>query len=74
MRAEEQELAQRYGDRFGEYAGRVSLFLPSFARPATHPSAFLWSRVIKNREHRTTLGLFFTQLFLVLKSWIETSP
>jgi len=74
MRAEEQELAQRYGDRFGEYARRVPLFLPNFSGPATSPSTFLWSRVIKNREHRTTLGLFFTQLFLVLKSWVETSP
>jgi protein-S-isoprenylcysteine O-methyltransferase Ste14 len=74
MRAEEQELAQRYGERFGEYARKVPLFFPSFTGPTTNPSTFLWSRVIKNREHRTTLGLFFTQLFLLLKSWIEASP
>ena len=74
MRAEEQELRQRYGDHFEEYSRSVPLFLPSFTGPPGKPSTFLWSRVFKNREHRTTLGLFVTQLFLVLKSWIENTP
>ena len=67
MRAEEQELLNGYGDAFVEYSKKVSLFFPRF-RPASYPvSGFLWSRVVRNREHRTIIGLILAEAVLVLK-------
>ncbi len=68
MRAEEQELLQGHGERFLEYARSVPLFLPSF-RSGTSSSGFLWSRVVRNREHRNLAGLLVAELFLVLR-WL----
>ncbi len=68
MRAEEQELLQGYGERFIEYAQRVPLFFPSFRKTELSSSSFLWSRVIRNREHRTIAGLIVVQAVLVLLS------
>ena len=64
MRAEERELLAGYGDAFLRYSRRVPLFLP---RPGFSPegsSSFLWSRVIKNREHRTLLGFLLAAAIL----------
>lgn len=67
MKAEEQELLEGYGEAFLSYAHRVPFFLPSFRNVVGGPSTFLWSRVIRNREHRTVIGLVLTEIFLVLK-------
>jgi len=67
MKREEQELLQGYGPDFVEYAGRVPLFLPRFRAVDSNTSTFLWSRVVKNREHRTLAALLLTELFLYLK-------
>ena len=67
MKAEEQELLRSYGDEFVVYSKKVSFFIPRF-RSAGYPvSGFLWSRVIRNREHRTIIGLFLAEAVLVLK-------
>ncbi len=67
MKAEEQELLRSYGDEFIEYSNKVSLFIPRF-RSAGYPSSgFLWSRVIRNREHRTVMGLLIAEAVLVLE-------
>lgn len=67
IKAEERELLQGHGETFVLYARRVPIFFPSFRNVVTGPSTFLWSRVIKNREHRTLAGLLLTEAFLILK-------
>ena len=77
MRAEEAELLQGHGPAFLEYARRVPMFFPAFGRavfeppdvarlaPKPEPSVFLWSRVVRNREHRTLAGL--VAVFVLLR-------
>jgi protein-S-isoprenylcysteine O-methyltransferase Ste14 len=67
MRAEEQELFESHGNDFVEYSQNVPLFLPRF-RPAGYPvSGFQWNRAIRNREHRTVIGLFLAEAVLILE-------
>ena len=66
MRAEEQELFQTHGDRFLAYSSRVPLFFPGLRKTGRDTSTFLWSRVIKNREHHTMAGLIIAVSLLVL--------
>ncbi len=65
MRAEEEELLLGHGEAFLAYAIRVPRFIPRFQRAGASPSVFLWSRVVKNREHRTLAGLLLTETFLI---------
>jgi len=67
MKAEEEELLQGHGEVFIEYSRQVPLFFPSFSRFGPGASNFLWSRVIRNREHRTVAGLLLAEAFLVLR-------
>ncbi len=67
MKAEEQELYQGYGQQFIDYARRVPLFVPRLVPAVSNASRFSWARVVKNREHRTFLGLLITQCFLVAR-------
>jgi len=67
MKAEELELLHSYGDAFIEYSKNVSLFIPRF-RSAGYPvKGFLWSRVTRNREHRTIIGLLLAEAVLILE-------
>jgi protein-S-isoprenylcysteine O-methyltransferase Ste14 len=66
MKAEEQELLSGYGERFVEYSQKVPMFVPAFRKGATSASAFLWSRVVRNREHRNIAGLVVAEAFLIL--------
>ncbi len=66
MKAEEQELFGGYGERFVEYSKRVPLFFPNFRKEGCNSSAFLWSRVLRNREHRTFAGLILAVIILVI--------
>jgi protein-S-isoprenylcysteine O-methyltransferase Ste14 len=68
MRAEEQELLAGYGEQFIEYSKKVPLFIPAFRKNGNPSSAFLWSRVIRNREHRTIAGLAVAEAILILQS------
>jgi protein-S-isoprenylcysteine O-methyltransferase Ste14 len=67
MKAEEQELFGGYGEQFVEYSKKVPLFFPAFRRAGSASSAFLWSRVVRNREHRTVAGLIVAEAVLVLQ-------
>ncbi len=67
MKAEEQELLQGYGEAFRSYSHRVPFFFPRFRNVLGDSSTFLWSRVIRNREHRTLAGLLLIECFLILK-------
>ena len=68
MKAEEQDLLAGYGERFVEYSNRVPLFFPAFQKTGNASSAFLWSRVIRNREHRTIAGLAVAETILILQN------
>jgi protein-S-isoprenylcysteine O-methyltransferase Ste14 len=71
MKAEEHELLLGYGEGFIEYSRAVPLFIPSFRRVRLAPSTFMWSRVIRNREHRTFAGFLATEAILILKNIIH---
>jgi protein-S-isoprenylcysteine O-methyltransferase Ste14 len=70
MRAEEQELFNGYGDKFLEYSERVPLFVPGFPKAGRDSSTFMWSRVIRNREHRTMAGLVLAVTLLIVLNFI----
>ncbi len=70
MKAEEQELFQGYGEAFLAYSRRVPLFIPALRHPARVSSGFLWSRVIRNREHRTLMGLVLAEAILLVKIFV----
>jgi hypothetical protein len=72
IRAEELELLQGHGERFQNYARAVPLFIPSWRSAGAGGSNFDWARVVRNREHRTLLGLLFAELILVAKLLVET--
>lgn len=67
MRAEEQDLLHAYGEKFLEYSARVPLFFPGIRTASYHSSRFLWSRVIKNREHRNIASLILVEAILILR-------
>jgi protein-S-isoprenylcysteine O-methyltransferase Ste14 len=67
MRAEEQELLQGHGKEFTEYSQRVPFFFPGIRRVHPASSSFQWSRVIRNREHRTLAGLLVAGGVLILR-------
>jgi protein-S-isoprenylcysteine O-methyltransferase Ste14 len=71
MKAEEQELLQGYGNEFLQYCRRVPLILPSVRFGTGPPSIFLWSRVLRNREHKTFAALVLTVTILILKGIIQ---
>lgn len=71
MRAEEQELFSGYGDKFLEYSERVPLFVPGFPKAGGDSSTFMWSRVIRNREHRTMTGLILAVALLFVLNLIR---
>jgi protein-S-isoprenylcysteine O-methyltransferase Ste14 len=71
MKAEEQELLQGYGENFMQYCRRVPLFLPTLRFVSGPPSIFLWSRVLKNREHKTFAVLVLTVTILIIKGIIQ---
>jgi protein-S-isoprenylcysteine O-methyltransferase Ste14 len=71
MRAEEQELHLGYGDQFVEYSKQVPLFFPRLRKSVQPSSTFLWSRVIRNREHQTLSGLIIAVALLVLLKFIK---
>ncbi len=69
MKAEEEELLQGHGDEFLAYARSVPRFLPTFPHGNTPGDTFLWSRVLRNREHRTLAVLILTEFLLIMKTW-----
>jgi protein-S-isoprenylcysteine O-methyltransferase Ste14 len=72
MKAEELELFSGYGERFTEYSKRVPLFFPSLHGSGASSSEFLWSRAVRNREHRTIIGLIVAEGILVLLYFLRT--
>ncbi len=71
MKAEEQELLSGYGESFVEYSNKVPMFLPALRKARFSSSRFMWSRVIRNREHHTIAGFLATEAILVLKNLLQ---
>jgi protein-S-isoprenylcysteine O-methyltransferase Ste14 len=71
MKAEEQELFNGYRDDFLEYTKRVPMFFPGFPKAGVASSTFLWSRAVRNREHRTMTGLILALALLVIMRVIQ---
>ncbi len=67
MKREEQELLHGYGEEFLDYARRVPMFFPSFRTASGRSSSFLWSRVVRNREHRTLMGFALVVIILIVQ-------
>ena len=67
MKAEADHMLGRYGQEFVCYSKSVPAFFPAFKKAGTGASAFLWSRVIQNREHRNVVGLIGAEAILVFK-------
>ncbi|MBN2338555.1 MAG: isoprenylcysteine carboxylmethyltransferase family protein [Acidobacteria bacterium] len=71
MRAEEGDLQRTHGERFLRYADRVPLFFPRWSGARGDGSTFLWSRVVRNREHRNSASLLVVLAILVGRLWLE---
>jgi protein-S-isoprenylcysteine O-methyltransferase Ste14 len=78
MRNEEQELRERYGSAFKEYAARVPLFCPrpfgsqSETRALDGSSAreFSWAQYRRNREYQALIGTIAALGFVWLRMWV----
>jgi protein-S-isoprenylcysteine O-methyltransferase Ste14 len=68
MKAEEQELFAGFGQEYRDYCGEAPFFFPRVWASGRASSTFLWSRVIRNGEHRTLLGLLLIGAFLFWRS------
>ena len=58
IRNEEDDLRERFGEPFDEYAARVPLFFPSFSAKAAPEkgSRFSWAQYARNREYKALIG------------------
>ena len=50
IRWEEDKLARKFPDGWGDYKGSVPRFLPFMKLPEYHPGEFSWSQVTRYRE------------------------
>jgi protein-S-isoprenylcysteine O-methyltransferase Ste14 len=71
MKAEEQDLFLGYGECFIVYSKQVPMFFPNFRKARFAPSKFMWSRVIRNREHHTLAGFLATEAILVVQNFLQ---
>jgi hypothetical protein len=79
MRNEEEDLRQRFGTAFDEYAARVPLFFPRFSEPKSAPSSpagqsaarFSWAQYLRNREYRALIGTIAGLGIVWLRVWLR---
>jgi protein-S-isoprenylcysteine O-methyltransferase Ste14 len=69
MKAEEEELLLGHGERFRQYSRQVPLFFPRLRASEGGSARFLWSRVVRNREHKNLAGLLLAEIFLIVQ-WL----
>ena len=67
MRAEANELTIVFGDKFRDYAQRVPLFFPWFAKEKNLDEKFDFQLYLRYREYRAALGWLFALAVLVFK-------
>jgi protein-S-isoprenylcysteine O-methyltransferase Ste14 len=78
MRNEEQELRERYGSAFEEYAAHVPLFFPhpfgsssGDGAPDGPPAKeFSWAQYRRNREYQALIGTIVALGFVWLRMWV----
>jgi protein-S-isoprenylcysteine O-methyltransferase Ste14 len=77
MRNEEDELREKFGAAFQEYAGSVPLFLPNIFRGAKRPAAsqtpkdFSWQQYRRNREYKALIGTVGAFAIVWLRMWLR---
>jgi len=71
MKTEEQELLQLHREEFLVYARKVPFFIPTVSAASSPPSVFLWSRVVRNREHRTLAILLLMMGMLIVYKVVQ---
>lgn len=79
MRNEEEDLRERFGRAYKEYAARVPLFFPSLFAPAggnaeragQPPPSFSWAQYRRNREYRAAIGTLAALGTLWLRAWLR---
>ena len=78
MRNEEDELREKFGPAFREYADSVPLFLPSIFRAAKGlaggetPKDFSWQQYRRNREYKALIGTIGAFAIVWLRMWLRT--
>jgi protein-S-isoprenylcysteine O-methyltransferase Ste14 len=79
MRNEEEDLRNRFGVAFDEYAARVPLFFPRYsARPGGEPQTtaaaskrFSWVLYQRNREYKALIGTIVGLGLLWVRMWLH---
>jgi protein-S-isoprenylcysteine O-methyltransferase Ste14 len=77
-RNEEEELRERFGTAFEEYAASVPLFFPSLFRPGKRSAegqtekAFSWAQYRRNREFKALIGTLGALVFVWFRMWLRT--
>ena len=76
MRREAEELSDRFGERYREYAAHVPAFAVSMApyratEADSAPSGFAWSRYGRYREWEAALGVLGLFAVLSAKLWLS---
>jgi len=77
MRNEEDELREKFGAAFQEYAASVPLFLPNIVRVAKRspdgqtPKDFSWQQYRRNREYKALIGTVGAFAVVWLRMWLR---
>ena len=77
MRNEEDELREKFGAAFQEYAASVPLFLPNIVRAAKRsadgqtPKDFSWQQYRRNREYKALIGTVGAFAVVWLRMWLR---
>jgi protein-S-isoprenylcysteine O-methyltransferase Ste14 len=77
MRNEEDELREKFGAAFQEYAASVPLFLPNIVRAAKRsadgqtPQDFSWQQYRRNREYKALIGTVGAFAVVWLRMWLR---
>lgn len=71
MKREEQELRNRYGSVFEDYAVRVPLFFPKLSGGGSEGGDFSWDQYKRNREYQAVLGVLAGIAALCLLMWVQ---
>jgi hypothetical protein len=77
MRNEEDELREKFGAAFQEYAATVPLFFPNLFRAAKRPADgqtpkdFSWQQYGRNREYKALIGTVGAFAIVGLRMWLR---
>ncbi len=69
MSVESGELTEIFGDKYLEYAQKVSLFFPWFSTYSSTKKRFQFDLYLRYREYQASLGVIFAWIVLALKAF-----